>query len=63
MHIYIYLYKKIGFSFVRPISYWLKKFRSFHPSVRPSDILLAAKTQGNGYQSVSGVSLNVMGIT
>jgi hypothetical protein len=31
-------------------------------SVRPSGILLA-ETQGDGYHSVSGVSLGVMGIT
>jgi hypothetical protein len=32
------------------------------PSVRPSGILLAG-TQGNGYHSMSGVSLSVMGIS
>ncbi len=35
---------------------------SVRVSVHPSSILLAG-TQGNGYNSVSGVSLSVMGIT
>jgi hypothetical protein len=50
----IYLYKRIGFFSVLNLCVRL--------SVRPSDILLA-RTQGNGYHSVSGVSLSVMGIT
>ncbi len=49
-----YLYKRIGFFSVLNLCVRL--------SVRPSDILLA-RTQGNGYHSVSGVSLSVMGIT
>jgi hypothetical protein len=40
-----------------------KKIRFFSLFIRPSGILLARRTQGNGYHSVSGVSLSVMSDT
>jgi hypothetical protein len=66
------IYKRIGFSSVRPISYWLKNSGVFiRLSVRPISYWLKLRvmgiTQCQGYHSVSGLfvrktgSLNVMG--